>query len=222
MWKGEKKRQDRVQQILVALLIIIFFILSIFIGILFAHQISISEKISHLQCNDKNITETVSHLKSNDTEIIKHELNQLEKRVSEFAAQIEKYKPETKPSCESGWVEFAGHCYFFSTVELNWKDAVDMCLSRQSHLAVITSAAEQNFLAMQANGTWYWIGLTDEGTDNRFWWIDGTPYSYSSWAPWEPNNVEGKEHCVELWHEGKWNDYVCSNNLTAICEKRMI
>ncbi|XP_068128366.1 C-type lectin domain family 4 member G-like isoform X2 [Hyperolius riggenbachi] len=220
--QGAKTNGNRALQILVILQIIMFCILAVFTSVLFVHYKSTREETFQLQ--------------NNDTEIMKQELNQLEKTVSnfpaqlqnsiqetisKFTAQLETSKRESKPSCESGWVEFAGHCYFFSTIGLNWRNAVDMCLSRQSHLAVITSAEEQTFLANQSNGTSYWIGLTDEGTENRFRWIDGTTYSYTSWKPGEPTNLRNQEHCVHLWHKGNWNDNVCSIDLSAICEKRM-
>ncbi|XP_068128364.1 C-type lectin domain family 4 member G-like [Hyperolius riggenbachi] len=179
-----------------------------------------SEEIFQLQNNDNSMSEEISDLQNNVTEFTAQLETYKQETITEFTEQLETYKQETEPSCESGWLEFAGHCYFFSTFALNWRNAMDMCLSRQSHLAVINSAEEQDFLAKQSNGRWNWIGLTDEGTVKRFRWIDGTPYSYQSWKPGQPDSG-GREHCAHLWHGGKWNDNACSSIQTAICEKRM-
>ncbi|XP_018429119.1 PREDICTED: hepatic lectin-like [Nanorana parkeri] len=142
--------------------------------------------------------------------------------LSEPISQKEGKDPWTCRSCENGWVEFEGHCYFFSGFELNWAQAEMICLNRGSHLVIINSQAEQNFLQSKTNRRYYWIGLTDLETEGTFKWIDGTGLSYTSWRNGEPNDGLGKEDCAHLFSEGKWNDYPCNSNSSAICEKNLI
>ncbi|XP_040202232.1 perlucin-like protein [Rana temporaria] len=146
----------------------------------------------------------------------------LKECTSQFENKLEQHKNETKPSCESGWLEFDGHCYFFSDFQLNWMSAQMMCLNRGSYLVIITSEEEQKFLLDKYNKkNNIWIGLTDERKEGTFQWIDGTELSYTFWRKGEPNGGT-KENCVNLFIEREWNDYACNSNSYAICEKRLI
>ena len=61
-----------------------------------------------------------------------------------------------------------------------------------------------------------WIGLTDAAASGNFKWVDGEPFSYSNWAPTEPNMI-GVEHFVYMFPRnrpdpvsqpvGYWNNY---------------
>lgn len=44
--------------------------------------------------------------------------------------------------------------------------------------------------------------------------------SYKNWAPGEPNNANGNEHCLEMDMGGQyhWNDNNCENRFNFICE----
>ena len=59
----------------------------------------------------------------------------------------------------------------------------------------------------------FWIGLTDVFHDGTWVWDNlGKPLDYSNWAPREPNNWGGVQHCaaIKLWGEnGKWDDVGC-------------
>jgi hypothetical protein len=47
---------------------------------------------------------------------------------------------------------------------------------------------------------------------------DGNEVSFANWADREPNNDRGREHCAEWRDGGKWNDIMCDNKNTFICE----
>uniref|UniRef100_A0A183F7S7 C-type lectin domain-containing protein n=1 Tax=Heligmosomoides polygyrus TaxID=6339 RepID=A0A183F7S7_HELPZ len=79
-----------------------------------------------------------------------------------------------------------------------------------------------------------WIGLHQANypADTTWTWTDGTAVDYLNWAPTQPSNSDGKEHCVEIYsdHLGKdpakdnsfqkWNDYQCTETLRAfVCKK---
>ncbi len=94
------------------------------------------------------------------------------------------------------------------------------------HLVTVTSSAEDDFLRSAfesslkvdnlpgSSGDFAWIGLTDVAQTGNFQWITGEPFTYSNWAPPEPNFL-GIEHYGQLWvrdyHDGagpiwSWNN----------------
>ena len=68
-----------------------------------------------------------------------------------------------------------------------------------------------------------WIGINDLNRESSFKWSDGTPFAFMNWADTEPNGNEG-ENCGEMkmddWTKGRWNDYICSEPLHFVCEKK--
>lgn len=61
---------------------------------------------------------------------------------------------------------------------------------------------------MQIEGEWVWTGNVQ------------AMGSYKNWAPGEPNNANGNEHCLEMDMGGQyqWNDNNCENRFNFICE----
>ncbi len=121
---------------------------------------------------------------------------------------------------------YNGHNYYKSIGTYTWTAAKAMAESAGGHLATITSAGENTFLASSGN---CWIGLTDQATEGTFAWVTGEPFSYTRWFIGEPNNT-GNEDYVEISNSfnGFWNDtedtgpnnfileFDCSNNSTTL------
>jgi hypothetical protein len=127
------------------------------------------------------------------------------------------------------------HYYaLFGADDINWTSARDAAaglnfMGSQGHLVTITSAGESGFLETNfgsyigdpnAPGSLFppvpgiraWIGLSDVVTEGNFQWVTGEAFSYSNWAPPEPNNL-GNEDFVWLWRRDfgagplwSWND----------------
>ncbi|XP_053387176.1 E-selectin-like [Mercenaria mercenaria] len=130
--------------------------------------------------------------------------------------------------CQEGWRSYESSCYYFSTDELDWDDAVAQCIQLQSHLVEIEDAEENAFLASVVTSTSYgnnyYIGLSDRDNEGIWKWVtSGKIIEFSSWGPGEPNNCCGGEHCGHLWTEpDTWNDALCSDRFHYICEKSYI
>ncbi|MBK8976606.1 MAG: hypothetical protein IPM29_11875 [Planctomycetes bacterium] len=104
-----------------------------------------------------------------------------------------------------------GRWYTLSPQPVTIHDARD--IARRTgylELAVIRSEAEQAFIRLVLTGssaTTVWIGLTDEGSEGQFVWLDGEPVSYQNWRPGEPNNCCAGEDYTELvMPTAQWND----------------
>ncbi|MCB0518830.1 MAG: discoidin domain-containing protein, partial [Saprospiraceae bacterium] len=107
--------------------------------------------------------------------------------------------------------EFGGSLYYLSSTSKTWEDARLDCIAKGGQLAVITSAAENQFVANHLGyGNAAYIGLTDKNSEGNFTWTDGSALSYTNWEPGEPNNGNGfPENFVVMhgWTLGKWADY---------------
>ena len=70
-----------------------------------------------------------------------------------------------------------------------------------------------------------WVGITDEGNEGNWTWIDGTLGNDSNivWSVNQPDNYNEGEHCGELYpfyHDYKMNDGPCGGNIFGLCEKK--
>ncbi|XP_063787580.1 hepatic lectin-like isoform X2 [Pseudophryne corroboree] len=134
---------------------------------------------------------------------------------------------KTEKSCDPGWLQFDGSCYYLTLSKSNWNKSRSVCIKKGADLAVITSEREQNFLTTKSAANYgkrFWIGLHDAIEEGVWIWVDGTNYeaSYTSWKEGEPNDHFGDEDCVHLWTAGEWNDVYCTyDDSYAICEKKL-
>ena len=87
-------------------------------------------------------------------------------------------------------------------------------LGMTGYLTTITSKDENTFVATTANGALAWIGGSDHGAAVNDWtWRSGPEagqaFTFTNWAPGEPNNCCGGEDYVHInWAGfGLWNDH---------------
>ncbi|KAL1763486.1 C-type lectin domain family 4 member F [Sigmodon hispidus] len=124
-----------------------------------------------------------------------------------------------------GWKVFQGNLYYFSHEVKSWHEAENFCVSQGAHLASVTSKEEQAFLVKSTSTAYHWIGLTDQGMNGNWYWVDGTPFndaqSQRFWAKNQPDNWrlpngEG-EDCVHM--QQLWNDMFCMVKYRWVCKK---
>ncbi|XP_063066766.1 macrophage mannose receptor 1, partial [Engraulis encrasicolus] len=130
--------------------------------------------------------------------------------------------------CRFGWPAYGRHCYFVWDAQKGqtWAEARTYCHMFSAELASIHSRAEVEFIR-QLNYTKYhhlWIGLTRDSSYG-WGWTDMSSVGFVNWAPGEPNEIIhdgelGKEDCVEMYHDGRWNDNTCQQKRGFICRHR--
>ncbi|XP_066565581.1 C-type lectin domain family 4 member D [Amia ocellicauda] len=127
-------------------------------------------------------------------------------------------------SCPLTWELFEGHCYLVSGEIVPWQNAQDRCVELGSHLVVINSELEQDFVASLKPRTNRWIGLSDRETEGNMIWVDSSPYSHkrSFWYTEQPDDWHSMEDCVHLREDSMWNDITCNCRLYYICEQDML
>ncbi|KAM9384909.1 uncharacterized protein KZ484_006613 isoform 2-T2 [Pholidichthys leucotaenia] len=162
-----------------------------------------------------------------DNKVLEKEKKELQERLA--ATKV----PATQPPiiCPFNWHLFNNSCYFISRIQRDWPESKSYCESKGSYLAIIHTAAEQQFLwDLLPRGHWnaYWFGITDGDTEDQWKWVDGTPLVGGFWEVGEPNN-HINEDCGYMIKTTvltrvairSWYDAPCFMALPFICEKEM-
>lgn len=127
---------------------------------------------------------------------------------------------------------FQGNKYMLMEDAFGWKDAKSKCEKLGGHLVTITSESEQNIVAdllKKGQRISYAMGMTDENEEGVYKWVTGEKYSFSNWAPSEPNNHNNNENASLIYNKsgyggeqiayhGSWNDTAISTITGYICE----
>ncbi|MGF1488091.1 MAG: lectin-like protein [Prochloraceae cyanobacterium] len=96
----------------------------------------------------------------------------------------------------------------------NWNTAENNAIALGGNLVSISDAAENSFvqsIITSQNLGRVWIGASDQLTEWNYTWSDGTAFTYTNWAPGEPNNDGGNEDFAEMFSNGQWNDNSIGN-----------
>jgi|GEM_PF-3577547 len=122
-----------------------------------------------------------------------------------------------------------GSTYFaYCNVSYTWQEAQTACQDAgYDGLATILDGGENGFLqtllADFAGNPW--IGFTDTVSEGNWGWVSNYGVSFINWNSGEPNNSGNNEDCGHFLGSGStsygyWNDALCSNPYTMICERR--
>ncbi|KAK7884650.1 hypothetical protein WMY93_027773 [Mugilogobius chulae] len=94
---------------------------------------------------------------------------------------------------------------------MTWADSVAHCRQHYHDLAMIENSSE--YQAVQNLNTRAWIGLYRE----PWRWSDNSNASFRNWKTPDPNNRDGREHCVIMNTDLLWMDDSCEKQLPFIC-----
>ncbi|KYO35869.1 C-type lectin domain family 4 member E-like [Alligator mississippiensis] len=162
----------------------------------------------------------------------------LPQNISEWlcAVRIAEEKEWVWTCCPKGWKLFRTNCYYLShDTARPWDASEKNCMGMGSHLVVVDTEAEQNFLLNWVKGrvsdqkeiSNYCLGLNSQEVEGQWRWVDGTLYNKSAafWMPEEPNLLNS-EKCAVMQMGGNrassekktWNNVRCSLWCHGICE----
>ncbi|XP_062239593.1 C-type lectin domain family 10 member A-like isoform X1 [Platichthys flesus] len=129
--------------------------------------------------------------------------------------------------CPPDWKLSGSSCYFFNRSRLSWNDSRAWCETHESHLVILSSDRDWDFVTRHSVPEFFWVGLSHWRT-GTWEWVDHTPYSMDRrrWGPGQPDNWighgrrPGGEDCAHLHRDGRLNDRHCSWQMRFICQKR--
>lgn len=111
---------------------------------------------------------------------------------------------------------FQGRRYRSENNGATYVEAIASCAAEGGHLAVVTDAAENDYVRAMISDT-AWIGFSDSASEGSFTWITGSASSYNKWTGPQPDD-SGGEDCVEVNTNGDWNDQKCTATRDFVCE----
>lgn len=136
--------------------------------------------------------------------------------------------------CPAPYELVGDRCIYLNDEFLTWDMARTRCSELAggytSDLAVLSecdlfSAVVRLLEAKQgASGLsdWVWVGAHDAEVTGEFRWLNGDYINpgVPFWCPGQPNNFEGRQHCVMLWGTNYYYgaDEDCSSIHKSLCE----
>jgi hypothetical protein len=111
-------------------------------------------------------------------------------------------------------------CYSFERAKKNWQDANSTCEEKNSHLIIIESQAENDFIksAVPDNSQDWWIGATDHALQD-WQWVDSSALNFTDWLSGQPDGGT-VEDCAQMWEGAglEWTDCPCNELQFFVCE----
>ena len=111
-----------------------------------------------------------------------------------------------------------GHTYELFDTGAVWEEAKAYCEKLGGHLMTVTSEAEQKILEelleQEGGKNSYWLGAY-EVSEGVYQWITGESFTYTNWAPNQPDNHHDTESALMAYgvsreivsaNRGDWND----------------
>ncbi|XP_078330829.1 perlucin-like protein [Crassostrea virginica] len=140
-----------------------------------------------------------------------------------------------RKGCETGWLEFKGHCYHKGQIKGNWSEAKLECRNMCSYLIEIESKEEADWISatflenvncnakIRRNCT-AWTGLNDLDNEGTYVWDhSNASLTFTNWFDQEPSLDDPQlaqiRDCIDILRGGSWNDRRCSFLNWVICEK---
>ena len=134
---------------------------------------------------------------------------------------------ETKAEVPDDAVVFKGSHYKYFDDKSTWYLAKQKCEELGGHLICIGGAEEDTFaqtVLESAKSESAWIGGNSDMDDALWRWATGEPFSYTGWAPDQPDNWSGEgETCLAMWAANTrlpkgWHDMADGYRQGFICE----
>ncbi|XP_039196673.1 pulmonary surfactant-associated protein D-like [Crotalus tigris] len=152
-----------------------------------------------------------------EVNLLKTKVSSLEGQLKALQASFAKYQ---KVAMFPGGRSVGNKVFITNSYEGNFEDLRLKCAQAGGLLATPRNVAEND--AIQKIAVMYnkgiFLGITDLKTEGTFKYLNDQPITYSNWLQGEPNNNQGKENCVEMFSNGKWNDKSCGEKRLLVCE----
>ncbi|KAG2467755.1 MBL protein, partial [Polypterus senegalus] len=147
-----------------------------------------------------------------------HRIAQLEAEIQDMKTTISSLEKRMQ---FTGWSNYGHKRFGTKNDQLTFDEGVNFCKEASGEIAMPANEGENAALMriMPSSGGVY-LGLNDRVTEGRFEDVSGNDVTFTNWKSGEPNNYRGNEDCAIITSDGTWNDVLCSQSYTIICQFR--
>ena len=162
--------------------------------------------------NEQHEYTVVINLPSNITDI-------LDNAILEVDIDVTVTQPESRVELWTSYIQWLSIGSFGGK---HWRESVLDCMSRGGNIASIQSFAEWQHVQSSLGDLeslkirTFWLG--GKRNEGKWQWSDGSQWSYTQWAPGQPDNKTKDEDCLATTGDGMWEDTSCEANHYAICD----
>lgn len=116
-------------------------------------------------------------------------------------------------------VKFGGHEYALIEDKVTWHTAKRRCEEMGGSLAIINTPQESEAIAALCGKTDAWAGASDEDTEGKWLWVDGSPVPDSIKALIRTTDETGEQHNL-LWFpkDNQWAAGRGGARVAYVCE----
>ncbi|KAF4518174.1 hypothetical protein B566_EDAN007866 [Ephemera danica] len=113
-------------------------------------------------------------------------------------------------------VDLGGKFYYFEvTVATTWDEAKIFCRNLDFNLVSIEDETEneliKEYILTSLGPRHYWTSGSDSVQEGQWTWTStARPVVFTDWHSGEPNNLNGNEDVIVMWHKNgvlAWNDW---------------
>ncbi|XP_054447410.1 C-type lectin domain family 1 member A-like isoform X1 [Pteronotus mesoamericanus] len=124
---------------------------------------NLSQQLQSLQAQKRKLIETLYHV------------------AEEFCRELyNKTGEHSCTPCPEKWKWHGDKCYQFYKESKSWQDCAYFCIAENSTMLKINTQEVLQFTMPHSYSEFYysyWIGLSRNGSDKAWLWVDGTPYA---------------------------------------------
>ncbi|XP_017072249.1 accessory gland protein Acp29AB-like [Drosophila eugracilis] len=171
------------------------------------------EKINRIEEQQKVLLDNLSKLDKS--------LEQKETKIDRIEKLFEALQEKFDKKSVSSLFQRIGSrlIYIEYKVHQSWHGAEERCRQIGGHLATIQNDYDFNAINSKLErGNSYWLGVSDISMTGEFLSVvSGKRAPFFKWRQGEPNNVEDKNNCVDIYN-GNMFDTNCDVEQKYICE----
>ncbi|KAM4034455.1 pulmonary surfactant-associated protein A-like [Anomaloglossus baeobatrachus] len=103
--------------------------------------------------------------------------------------------------------------------EADFVTSKSICKSLGGQIVTPKSEAENNAVLafVKKYNRYPYLGVSEEPAPGIHTYLNGTRAVYTRWRNGEPRG-KGKENCIEMYIDGRWNNKVCNQKRLIVCE----
>ncbi len=178
---------------------------------------------------------TISQQNKTDAQKALQEVQDLKRKVSDQITHLERQSQKLERAIAQMSFEIkdtgikwhknpaTGSMYCLTPYPLPWHHAQSWAKEQGGNLVMINDKQENEWIVKTFGGTTqYWIGLTDEASEGKWFWTIGAPAQFFNWYQGEPDNYKDQQHygIINNIEPGKWNDVAANEPRLGIVEKK--